>query len=146
MRQIGTLGDEDQARRFEDYALTRGIRTRVEQDDGRWAVWVYEEDHVAQGKEELESFQQNPDDERYVSASRSAESIRRQDEKLPFAERITAAELLQALQVQRAITAGGISIEEAVARAEPENDAQEPNNITAIDLKSRTRDRSHEDR
>ncbi|TCV75790.1 hypothetical protein EDE05_101482 [Neorhizobium sp. R1-B] len=73
-------------------------------------------------------------------------AIRRQDEKLPFAERITAAELLQALQVQRAITAGGISIEEAVARAEPENDAQEPNNITAIDLKSRTRDRSHEDR
>ena len=73
-------------------------------------------------------------------------AIRRQDEKLPFAERITAAELLQALQVQRAITAGGISIEEAVARAEPENDAQEPNNITTIDLKSRTRDRSHEDR
>lgn len=73
-------------------------------------------------------------------------AIRRQDEKLPLAERITAAELLQALQVQRAITAGGISIEEAVARAEPENDAQEPNNITAIDLKSRTRDRSHEDR
>ena len=73
-------------------------------------------------------------------------AIRRQDEKLPFAERITAAELLQALQVQRAITAGGISIEEAVARAEPENDPQEPNNITAIDLKSRTRDRSHEDR
>lgn len=81
MRQIGTIPDEDHARRFEDYALTRGIKTRIEQDDGRWAVWVYDEDQVAQGKEELESFQQNPDEERYVAASRSAEAIRKQDEK-----------------------------------------------------------------
>ncbi|MGK6316087.1 hypothetical protein [Neorhizobium sp. DT-125] len=69
-------------------------------------------------------------------------AIRKQDEKLPFAERITAAELLQALEVQRAVSAKGIDIEEAVAEAE----AQEPNNITNLDLKSRTRDRSHEDR
>ena len=69
-------------------------------------------------------------------------AIRKQEEKLPFAERITAAELLQALEVQRAVSAKGIDIEEAVAEAE----AQEPNNITNLDLKSRTRDRSHEDR
>ncbi|MGK9054693.1 hypothetical protein [Neorhizobium petrolearium] len=65
-------------------------------------------------------------------------AIRKQEEKLPFAERITAAELLQALEVQRAVSAKGIDIEEA--------EAQEPNNITNLDLKSRTRDRSHEDR
>lgn len=81
MRQIGTIPDEDHARRFEDYALTRGIKTRLEQDDGRWAVWVYDEDQVAQGKEELESFQQNPDDDRYVAASRSASAMRKQDEE-----------------------------------------------------------------
>ena len=81
MRQIGAISDEEHARRFEDYALTRGIKTRIEQDDGRWAVWVYEEDQVAQGKDELESFRQNPDDARYVTASRSAEAIRKQDEK-----------------------------------------------------------------
>lgn len=81
MRQIGTIPDEDHARRFEDYALTRGIKTRIEQDDGRWAVWVYDEDQVAQGKEELESFQQNPDEERYVAASRSASAMRKKDEE-----------------------------------------------------------------
>lgn len=69
-------------------------------------------------------------------------SIRKQEEKLPFAERITAAELLQALEVQRAVSARGVDIEEAVAEAE----AREPNNITSIDLKPRARDRSHEDR
>ena len=81
MRQIGTLADEDHARRFEDYALTHGIRTRIEQEDGRWAVWVYDEDQVAQGKEELESFRDDPDDERYVAASRAAVALRRQDEE-----------------------------------------------------------------
>ncbi|KGD86506.1 hypothetical protein [Rhizobium sp. YS-1r] len=73
-------------------------------------------------------------------------AIRKQEEKLPFAERITAAELLQALEVQRAVTASGVNLENAVAGAETESEALEPNNITSIDLKSRTRDRSHEDR
>jgi hypothetical protein len=73
-------------------------------------------------------------------------AIRRQEEGMPFAERITAAELLQALQVQRAVVASGMTMEEAVAAAEPDGDLQEPNNITSIDLKSRARDRSHEDR
>ncbi|WP_105432820.1 MULTISPECIES: hypothetical protein [Neorhizobium] len=91
-------------------------------------------------------------------------AIRRQEENLPFAERITAAELLRALEVQRAVTASGVNIEQAVAKAEADDKASaprprpapestpepasegEPNNITAIDLKSRSRDRSHEDR
>lgn len=83
-------------------------------------------------------------------------AIRRQEENLPFAERITAAELLRALEVQRAVTASGVTIEQAVSKADaksetptsnPESSPEiEPNNITAIDLKSRTRDRTHEDR
>ncbi|MCQ1852673.1 hypothetical protein [Neorhizobium galegae] len=83
-------------------------------------------------------------------------AIRRQEENLPFAERITAAELLRALEVQRAVTASGVTIEQAVSKAEvksetptsnPESSPEtEPNNITAIDLKSRSRDRTHEDR
>lgn len=83
-------------------------------------------------------------------------AIRRQEENLPFAERITAAELLRALEVQRAVTAGGVTVEQAVSKADaksetptanPESSPEtEPNNITAIDLKSRSRDRTHEDR
>ncbi|YCI04883.1 hypothetical protein M1D34_23975 [Ensifer sp. D2-11] len=69
-------------------------------------------------------------------------AIRKQEEKLPFAERITAAELLQALEVQRAVTANGGQLGDIVAQAE----ADELNNITSLDPRTRAKDRSHEDR
>ncbi|EHK79578.1 hypothetical protein SM0020_02545 [Sinorhizobium meliloti CCNWSX0020] len=69
-------------------------------------------------------------------------AIRKQEEKLPFAERITAAELLQALEVQRAVTANGGQLGDIAAQAE----AEEPNNITSLDPRTRAKDRSHEDR
>jgi hypothetical protein len=99
-------------------------------------------------------------------------AIRREEEKLPFADRITAGELLAALEVQRAIAASGLTVEAATAKAEARSEAKaearaeaaseaeaersvektsdpensdEATNITSLDLKSR-RDRSHEDR
>ncbi|TCN33740.1 hypothetical protein [Sinorhizobium americanum] len=73
-------------------------------------------------------------------------AIRKQEEKLPFAERITAAELLQALDVQRAVTTNGTNFGEMVRQAEAESKAEETNNITNLDPRTRTKDRSHEDR
>lgn len=80
-------------------------------------------------------------------------SIRRQEEKLPYAERITAAELMRAVEIQRALSASGVDLEAAVTRAEKEEDkaegddtAEEPNNITNLDPRSRGRDRLHDDR
>ncbi|SFA96157.1 hypothetical protein SAMN03159496_01195 [Rhizobium sp. NFR07] len=97
-------------------------------------------------------------------------SIRRQEEKLPYAERITAGELLRALEVQRALAAKGVDLEAAVADrkkdgsrdGEPDDtkpDAakaedttgenakgdDELTNITSLDARSR-RDRQNEDR
>lgn len=83
-------------------------------------------------------------------------SIRRQEEKLPYAERITAAELMRALEIQRALSANGVDLEAAVAKAEKEEKTEgegateEPNNITNLDPRSRGRDRErdrlHDDR
>ncbi len=73
-------------------------------------------------------------------------AIRREEERLPFAERITAAELLRALEVQQAIAEKGLKIEDALARTQTEIDPQEANNITNLDPRTRARDRSHEDR
>lgn len=81
MRQIGSVTSEQEARRFEDYALTQGIKTRVEPETDGWAVWVYDEDHVPQGREELAQFQQNPDDPRYREAGRQAESRRKEEQR-----------------------------------------------------------------
>ena len=75
-------------------------------------------------------------------------ALRRQEQAMPFAERITAAELLEAIEVQRALQARGIDIEAVVARAEAKADAKaeahseaaseapepEPSNVTSLDL------------
>jgi GlpG protein len=78
MREIGKLPDEQQAIRFRDYALTQGVEVMVEADghDG-WSVWVYEEDLIDRAREQLAQFREDPQNERYVAAARSAEDLRK---------------------------------------------------------------------
>jgi hypothetical protein len=57
-------------------------------------------------------------------------ALRRQEQSLPFAERITAAELLEALQVQKALQMTGVDLQTAIAEAE----AKEQSNIASFDL------------
>jgi GlpG protein len=81
MRQLATLASEDQARTFADYLLTLRIETRLDPEPGGWAVWVCDEDRVAQARAELEQFTGNPSDPRYTRAGREAEAVRRQEEQ-----------------------------------------------------------------
>ena len=61
--------------------------------------------------------------------------IRRQDERLPFAHRITAAELLEALEVRRAVERSGLDPEDAIRQAETQDPASaHPTNITNLDV------------
>lgn len=57
-------------------------------------------------------------------------ALRRQEQSMPFAERITAAELLEALEVQKALQRSGYDIQTAIGEAE----AKEQSNITNLDL------------
>jgi hypothetical protein len=67
-------------------------------------------------------------------------AIRGQEETMPFAERITVAELMQTLAMQKAIAAEAMSATEvqatvdAVADAEDSKDGTEVNNITSLGL------------
>jgi GlpG protein len=79
VRQIGTLPKSEQARRFSDHLLTLGITSRIDDRPDGSAIWVHSEDRVAQARQELETFQRNPDDTRYHAAGTSAEAIRRQE-------------------------------------------------------------------
>jgi GlpG protein len=81
MRQLATLPAEDQARAFADYLLTLRIETRLDPEPGGWAVWVCDEDRVAQARAELEQFTRNPTDPRYTRAGRQAEALRRQEDQ-----------------------------------------------------------------
>ena len=76
MRQIGTLADKKLVQRVGDYLLTLGIRIQAEPGEDGFAVWAIDEDHVAQARDELNRFIQNPADERYSAAEREARQLR----------------------------------------------------------------------
>jgi GlpG protein len=78
MRQIASLPRET-ARTFADYLLTLKIHTSLQPDGEAVAVWICDEDQVAQARQELDEFTRKPDDPRYQAASPAAEALRRQE-------------------------------------------------------------------
>lgn len=78
MRQIGTLSDELQARRFIDYLVTQKISALAEEDGEGWAIWVRDEERVEQATAEYKDFRANPDDNRYADVAGHAETLRRE--------------------------------------------------------------------
>jgi GlpG protein len=76
MRQIGSIPNEAWMQRLADYLFTLGIRIQAEPADGGFAVWAIDEDRVAQARDELARFVQNPEDERYRAAEREARRLR----------------------------------------------------------------------
>ena len=81
MREIGTLANEQLARRFEDYALTQGVEVMVESDGEDWSIWAYEEDQLDKAKDELAQFTADPDNDRYTQAADAADNLRQQAQK-----------------------------------------------------------------
>jgi GlpG protein len=89
MRCIGRLAQEDHAHRFRDYLLTRGIDSRVDADNGAFAVWILDEDKLAAAREELAMFETQPEAPQYLSAIDEAQQRRKQqlDEELATRKR-----------------------------------------------------------
>lgn len=75
MRTAGQIRDKQQARRFADYLLTRGISVRLTTCPEGFTLWVYDEDHLPAVREELARFLAAPADPRY-DVAREAEQLR----------------------------------------------------------------------
>jgi len=75
MRQIGTIPNVDWAERFTAFLLTQGILAQAEEENGAWAIWVRNEDHLDEAKSAFERFIGNPDDSQYQDALREASAI-----------------------------------------------------------------------
>ena len=58
------------------------MQARFDERPEGWLVWVYNEDHVPRARDELEVYLKRPDDPRFDQASRRADDLRRQQEKL----------------------------------------------------------------
>lgn len=78
MRKLASLPKSPDVERFRDYLYTLGITTRSDPDGDALALWVMDEDRLAEAREELAAFQQNPDDPRFQAASAAAEKLREQ--------------------------------------------------------------------
>jgi len=78
MRLIGHLESESHAQSFGDYLYARDVENSVEEDSGRFAVWVHAEDHLDQATRMLEEFQKAPQDRKYAKATRAAREKRDQ--------------------------------------------------------------------
>lgn len=69
MRRIGTLSDRGHAERFCDYLMTLSIDASADEDTDEqgptWHIWIRDEKHVSQARDELAAFQASPHDEKY---------------------------------------------------------------------------------
>ena len=85
MRHIGIVSSQEDATRFSDYLLSVGVRAHIEPEDGQaaseWAVWVQDEDQVKAARAALEEFLAQPDDARYLEASKEASRLREEDHR-----------------------------------------------------------------
>ncbi len=65
MRQIGHIDDKNQAATFSDYLYNEGFENEVEEEGGRFAVWIHDEDRLEEAQDELKAFLSRPGEARY---------------------------------------------------------------------------------
>ena len=82
MRQIGTLSSEQQARTFENYLLTRDIKSTMDETEEGWIVWIHNEDQIEQAREELSTYLADADAPIYHEVSETARTARKKTQKL----------------------------------------------------------------
>lgn len=89
MRMIGTIAKKNQARRFGDYLLVRGIRNQIEEEsDGSFSLWIHDDRQLPEAELLFADFQRDPEDEAYRGQGSSAEAIRVQEERLNKKSRV----------------------------------------------------------
>jgi len=82
MRLIGYLPSEKEASTFGNFLYSQDIANDVEpESDGRWAVWVHEEEKIPPSKELLDQFQQNPSASIYRESEKKAAELRSKSQK-----------------------------------------------------------------
>ena len=77
MRLIGHLATEDSARTFSDYLVVQGIDNHLELEKGDgWAVWVGDEDKLAQAGALLAAFRLDPSGTQFRAEAKGAAKVR----------------------------------------------------------------------
>ena len=80
MRNIGQLATEPAARKLGDFLYLRGIRNTVEPEtDGRWTLWILDDDQVPEARQFLERFLANAAAPEFQVDTRKSSALRDQE-------------------------------------------------------------------
>jgi GlpG protein len=79
MRQIGTLTNRADARRFASYLVVQGIDAHSEEEGSEWAVWVRDEDKLDSARSALAEFRSDPSQAKFMGVEQTAEQLRREE-------------------------------------------------------------------
>lgn len=93
MRTIGSFDSETAASRFGDILYMEGIESHTDlEEDGKFTVWIIDEEQVRRGGELLERFRVNPDAPEFRDAPTRARRQRSLEEKAESARQSTVAD------------------------------------------------------
>lgn len=86
MRLIGNLPEKQLAETFVAYLITQSIHSHVEEEQGRFEIWIKDEDQVDRAVELLGQFKSDPTSQTYSQAREKAREI--QNEEIRKRQRI----------------------------------------------------------
>ncbi len=93
MRFVANIDGQTKTEKFVAYLLSQNISAHIEKSSNnpsQWEVWVRDEDRLADARNFLGDFENNPDDVRYGEAVKKAEDIvRARRERIAAASRNT---------------------------------------------------------
>jgi GlpG protein len=79
---IGHVDGEAKARTFSDYLYAQGIENQIEAEkENSWSVWIHAEEQLAQSRELLQRFTEQPSDPVFQTVARGAKGLRDQKQK-----------------------------------------------------------------
>jgi GlpG protein len=104
VKPIGSIDGEGYGKMFGDFLYAQGIENHVEEmTDGRWQVWVIEEDKLQAAKDHLTAFRANPQAERFSGSVFAAA------EKRQLEAGVTAARDVKVYKVKGPAVFSGVS-------------------------------------
>lgn len=82
MRELTTVNNQQDVRHLVAFLAVQGIEVTVEPEDGKWVVWIHNEDDLQSAQQIAADFQADPDDPKYASAERKVRHVLLEAERL----------------------------------------------------------------
>lgn len=82
MRELTTVNNQQDVRHLVAYLAVQGIEVTVEPEDGKWVVWIHNEDDWQPAQQIASDFQADPEDPKYASAERKVRHVLLEAERL----------------------------------------------------------------